>query len=64
MPTSCTKSNFGLGTKQMSWDTGKSYTMASPPVQEVFHVYLNKFEMTVSHLFLIIFSNNKGPLTL
>ena len=28
-------------------------------VQEVFHVYLNKFEIAVSHLFLIIFSNNK-----
>ena len=26
--------------------------------QEVFHVYLNKFEIAVSHLFLIIFSNN------
>ena len=28
-------------------------------IQEVFHVYLNKFENVVSHLFLIIFSNNK-----
>ena len=28
-------------------------------IQEVFHVYLNKFEIVVSHLFLIIFSNYK-----
>ena len=28
-------------------------------LQEVFHVYLNKFEIAVSHLFLIIFINNK-----
>ena len=32
-------------------------------VQEVFHVYLNKFEIAVSHLFLIIFSNDKGVLS-
>ena len=31
-------------------------------VQEVFHVYLNKFEIALSHLFLIIFSNNKFAL--
>ena len=31
-------------------------------IQEVFHVYLNKFEIGVSHLFLIIFSNNKFTL--
>ena len=31
-------------------------------IQEVFHVYLNKFEIAVSHLFLIIFSNNKFTL--
>ena len=31
-------------------------------VQEVFHVYLNKFENVVSHLFLIIFSYNKFTL--
>ena len=28
-------------------------------IQEVFHVYLNKFEIAVSPSFLIIFSNNK-----
>ena len=28
-------------------------------LQEVFHVYLNKFKIEVSHLFLIIFSYNK-----
>ena len=28
-------------------------------LQEVFHVYLNKFKMAVSHLFLIIFSNDE-----
>ena len=27
-------------------------------LQEVFHVYLNKFEIAVSHSFLIIFRNN------
>ena len=27
-------------------------------IQEVFHVYLNKFENAVSHLFLVIFGNN------
>ena len=31
-------------------------------LQEVFHVYLNKFVIAVSHLFLIIFSNNKFTL--
>ena len=31
-------------------------------LQEVFHVYLNKFEIALSHLFLIIFSNNKFTL--
>ena len=31
-------------------------------IQEVFHVYLNKFEIAVSHSFLIIFSNNKFTL--
>ena len=30
----------------------------SMSIQEVFHVYLNKCEIVVSHLFLIIFSNN------
>ena len=28
-------------------------------LQEVFHVYLNTFEIAVSHLFLIILSNIK-----
>ena len=28
-------------------------------IQEVFHVYLNKFDIAVSHSLLIIFSNNK-----
>ena len=27
-------------------------------VQEVFHVYLNKFENAFIHLFLVIFGNN------
>ena len=27
-------------------------------LQEVFHVYLNKFEIAVTNLFLIIFCNN------
>ena len=27
-------------------------------VQEVFHVYLNKFENAVTHLFLVILGNN------
>ena len=31
-------------------------------IKEVFHVYLNKFEIAVSHLFLIIFGNNKFTL--
>ena len=31
-------------------------------IQEVFHVYLNKFEIAVSHLFIIIFSNNRFTL--
>ena len=30
-------------------------------VQEVFHVYLNKFENAVTNLFLIIFGNNLFP---
>ena len=31
-------------------------------IQEVFQVYLNKFEIAVSHLFFIIFSINKFTL--
>ena len=31
-------------------------------IHEVFHVYLSKFEIAVSHLFLILFSNNKFTL--
>ena len=31
-------------------------------IQEVFHVYFNKFEIAISHLFFIIFSNNKFTL--
>ena len=31
-------------------------------IQEVFHVYLNKFENAVTHLFLVIFGNNVLPL--
>ena len=31
-------------------------------IQEVFHVYLNKFEIELTHLFFIIFSNNKFTL--
>ena len=27
-------------------------------IQELFHVYLNKFENAVTHLFLVIFGNN------
>ena len=27
-------------------------------IQEVFHVYLNKFENAVTHLFLVIFGND------
>ena len=27
-------------------------------LEEVFHVYLNKFENTVSHLFLVLLGNN------
>ena len=30
----------------------------STQIQLVFHVYLNKYEIAISHLFLIIFSNN------
>ena len=31
-------------------------------IQEVFHVYLNKFENAVTHLILVIFGNNVLPL--
>ena len=30
-------------------------------LQEVFHVYLNKFENAVAHLFLVILDNNWFP---
>ena len=30
-------------------------------MQEVFHVYLNKFENAVTHLFLVVFANNLFP---
>ena len=32
-------------------------TNTHPTVQEVFHVYLNKFENVVTHLYLVIFGN-------
>ena len=31
---------------------------SNPYLQEVFHVYLNKFENAVTHLFLVILGNN------
>ena len=34
-------------------DTPKTRFLKSRPIQEVFHVYLNKFEIAVSHLFLL-----------
>ena len=33
-------------------------SMSEFVLQEVFHVYLNKFENAVTHLFLMIFGNN------
>ena len=36
-----------------------AYSGARGQIQEVFHVYLNKFEIVVSHLFFIIFSNDQ-----
>ena len=38
----------------MSWSIVSNGT----GMQEVFHVYLNKFENAVTHLFLVIFGNN------
>ena len=32
--------------------------ISNKQVQKLFHVYLNKFEIAVTHLFLIIFCNN------
>ena len=32
--------------------------MSAHVLQEVFHVYLNKFENAVTHLFLVILGNN------
>ena len=32
-----------------------------PILQEVFHVYLNKFENAITHLFLVTFGNNCFP---
>ena len=43
-------------------DGGTDDRQTSQPLQEAFHVYLNKLEIAVSHLFLIIFSNNKFTL--
>ena len=37
---------------------GQGKTKVSLNIQEVFHIYLNKFEIAISHLFLIIFSYN------
>ena len=34
------------------------YKLISWNIQEVFHVYLNKFANAVTHLFLVIFGNN------
>ena len=34
------------------------YTVLTLQLQEVFHVYLNKFENVVSHLFLVILGND------
>ena len=36
----------------------KMYLDYNYPLQEVFHVYLNKFENAVTHLFLVILGNN------
>ena len=35
-----------------------TYIDVQSDIQEVFHVYLNKFENAVIHLFLGIFGNN------
>ena len=40
----------------------KAKNTIGPDIQEVFLVYLNKFEIAVSYLFLIIFSNDKFTL--
>ena len=42
-------------TDKHDYRKGKNYI---PPIQEVFHVYLNKFENAVTHLFLVILGNN------
>ena len=34
-----------------------SFSYTGLVIQEVFHVYLNKFENAVTHLFLVIFCN-------
>ena len=34
------------------------FCLEKSSVQEVFHVYLNKFENAVTHLFLVILGNN------
>ena len=34
------------------------FPMVAGIVQEVFHVYLNKFEIDVSHVFLVLVRNN------
>ena len=46
------KSGSGGG----GWGDGSS--RYSVNIQEVFHVYLNKFENDVTHLFLVILGNN------
>ena len=41
------------------WDSEESLKNCElTQIQEVFHVYLNKFEIALTHLFLIISSNN------
>ena len=39
---------------QMKYTEGKKFSN----IQDVFHVYLNKFENGVTHLFLVILGNN------
>ena len=44
--------------QSVEWNLVHHIKLYHPHIQEVFHVYLNKFENAATHLFLVILGNN------
>ena len=45
----------------LSFEHGYPISHKKWNIQEVFHVYLNKFDNAITHLFLVILGNNLYP---